>query len=185
MSRQSRFLTKILRHKLVELNIPIDQEGYVELFPLLQKFDILRELSLDKIKEIVETDKKYRYALKMVNTVWFIRANQGHSKTVGDCMDPDKAMTRITEPISGVFHATYKKLYDLILQTGLQSMGRKHIHMAKSVDAKSGKRNNCDMFVYIDMCSAMKQGIEFYESQNGVILSEGPIPSKYLRFESN
>jgi 2'-phosphotransferase len=185
MSRESRLITKILRHQLVALNIPTDNEGYVEIFNLLGRFDILKKLTLDDIKNIVETDNKGRFGLKQVNGVWFIRANQGHSKSVGDIIETDKAMKLVTVPISGVFHGSYKHLYSSILKNGLLAMGRKHIHMAKSIDAKSGKRKTCNMLVYVDMESAMKDGIKFYESENGVILSEEPIPSKFLRFESN
>ena len=66
-------------------------------------------------------------------------------------------------------------------------MSRKHIHLAKSLDAKSGKRNNCNLLVYVNINDAMKDGITFYESANGVILTEGingVIPSKYLSFKT-
>jgi 2'-phosphotransferase len=185
MSRESRLITKILRHQLVTLNIPTDNEGYVEICNLLNRFEILKKLTLDDIKKMVETDNKGRYGLKEVNGIWFIRANQGHSKTVGDIIETDKAMKLLTAPISGVFHGSYKHLYSSIAENGLLAMGRKHIHMAKSLDAKSGKRKTCNLLVYVDMGGAMKEGIKFYESENGVILSEGPIPPKFLRFESN
>ena len=64
-------------------------------------------------------------------------------------------------------------------------MSRKHIHIAKSLSAKSGKRSNCDLIVYIDMKGAMADGIKFYESQNGVILTEGNngvLHPRYLKF---
>lgn len=61
-------------------------------------------------------------------------------------------------------------------------MRRKHIHIAKSLEAKSGKRSNCTLLVYIDMDAAMHDGIQFYESANGVILTEGPLQPKYLTF---
>ena len=64
-------------------------------------------------------------------------------------------------------------------------MERKHIHLAKSVNAISGQRTNCNMFVYVNMKHAMTDGIVFYESANGVILTEGfngIIPAKYLSY---
>jgi 2'-phosphotransferase len=64
-------------------------------------------------------------------------------------------------------------------------MSRKHIHFAKSLDAVSGKRSDCNLLVYVDMAKAMDDGIVFYESSNGVILTEGIdgiLDPKYLSF---
>ena len=40
----------------------------------------------------------------------------------------------------------------------------------------SGIRWNCKVVIYIDLAKAMSKGLKFYESDNGVILCEGPIP---------
>ena len=48
-------------------------------------------------------------------------------------------------------------------------MNRKHIHFAKSRVVRSGKQ----VYIYVDMALAMKDKIKFYESENGVILTEG------------
>ena len=52
-------------------------------------------------------------------------------------------------------------------------MKRKHIHIAESDDAKSGKRLTCNVKILINMELAMNDGIKFYRSENGVILTEG------------
>lgn len=72
-------------------------------------------------------------------------------------------------------------------------MGRNHIHFAsglpagfKSLDAStgsveekeappviSGMRKSSTVLVYIDILAAMKAGIKFFISENGVILTEG------------
>jgi RNA:NAD 2'-phosphotransferase (TPT1/KptA family) len=183
MDKESRLLIKLLRHQLVDIGLIPNAEGYVPLFNLLSRYELLKSLTIDNIKEIVETSDKDRFSIKEVDGVWMIRANQGHSKKVGDKIESNKAMTIIKEPISGVFHGTYKELYDVISRDGLKPMRRKHIHIAKSLEAKSGKRKDCSMLVYVDMDMAMKDGIIFYESQNGVILTEGLLLPKYLRFE--
>ena len=56
-------------------------------------------------------------------------------------------------------------------------MGRKHIHLTPFVNntniQQSGIRANCDILIYVDMESAMDAGIEFWLSDNNVILTEG------------
>jgi len=52
-------------------------------------------------------------------------------------------------------------------------MNRTHIHIATSKDAMSGHRKSCNVFIYIDIKKAMNDGIKFYLSSNGVILTKG------------
>lgn len=179
----SRKLVKLLRHKLIDINIIPDSEGYVLLDTLLNSDKELFSLTLNDVKLIVELDNKQRLSLRNENNIWSIRANQGHSKNVGNFINPDTAMRLIVEPIENVFHGTYKEYEEAIKISGLLPMSRTHIHVAKSLTAKSGKRNNCTLLIYIDMTAAMEDDIKFYESENGVILTEGPLLPKYLRFE--
>ena len=46
-----------------------------------------------------------------------------------------------------------------------------------------GRRSKCEVLVYVDMAEAMKNGIRFFNTKNGSIVShgaEGLIPFKYL-----
>lgn len=56
-------------------------------------------------------------------------------------------------------------------------MKRKHIHLAKGKldDASviSGFRWDAEVHIYIDLAGALADGIKFYESENGVILTSG------------
>ena len=52
-------------------------------------------------------------------------------------------------------------------------MTRNHIHMSQGYNALSGMRKSCDLFIEIDVEKAMKDGIIFYQSENGVILTSG------------
>ena len=185
MSKDSRQLVKILRHRLIDLGLIPDSEGYVSLTNIKKTINNLSDLTIPQVLEIVKVDNKGRMSIKMVDNELYIRANQGHSYNVGSLISDDDSLTRILEPIASVFHATYKNLYIPISKRGLNRMGRKHIHIAKSLTAKSGKRSDCDLLVYIDMKGAMEDGILFYESQNGVILTEGKdgvLDPKYLKY---
>jgi 2'-phosphotransferase len=169
----SKWMVRQLRH---EPSLVRDSEGYIEVSVLV------KDAPIEQIQRIVAADNKGRMGLVQREGIWYIRANQGHSKDVGEQLDDSKTMTRITEPIEGVFHGTYMQHKESIEKNGLHSGGRKHIHIAKSAEARSGQRKDCDLIVYIDMKSAMEDGIIFYESENGVILTEGVLPPKYLTF---
>jgi 2'-phosphotransferase len=185
---KSKYLSWALRHGLIKLRLIPDSEGYVKLDDLLNKANQSHNnnpLTTDEVLNIVKNCSKQRFGVKTVDTEIFIRANQGQSKAVGSLINSDELLVKLNEPIEGVFHGTYKKHLDSIQSTGLNRMERKHIHLVKSVNAISGQRTNCNMFVHVNMKQAMSDGIVFYESANGVILTEGLngiLPAKYLTY---
>jgi len=47
-------------------------------------------------------------------------------------------------------------------------------------------RSSCDVLIYIDLEKALEDGIKFYKSENGVVLTEGVdgegyLPNDYFR----
>ncbi len=182
---QSKYLSWVLRHGLNDVGLKPDDEGYIKLSDFLNIANPNYKFDTDIILHIVESCPKQRFGIKKIDENIFIRANQGHSKKVGDVICSDKLLVKITEPIPGVFHGSYKKHLESIKKNGLNRMERQHIHIAKNNDAPSGKRSSCNLIVYVNMSSAMDDGIEFYESANGVILTEGIngiLPPKYLTY---
>lgn len=182
---QSKYMSWVLRHGLNKVGLIPDPEGYVKLSDFLKISDKAYNLDVQTVLTIVESCSKQRFAIKKIGTETFIRANQGHSKNVGHLIQTDKLLVKLIEPIQGVFHGTYKKHMESIKTSGLNRMNRQHIHFAKSLNATSGSRNNCNLIVYVNMAEAMATGIEFYESTNGVILTEGingVLPAKYLSY---
>ena len=168
LNKISRTMTKILRHELYEYNH--DEEGFVDLNLILKSDKIFNEVNLDDVKKIVDTDNKSRFSLKIKGKKIFIRANQGHSS--GNLND-DNMMILLNKQIPGCYHATYKNNLDSIKKNGISKMKRKHIHIAESDQAKSGKRSSCNVKILINMELAINDGIKFYRSENGVILTEG------------
>lgn len=175
----SRTLTYNLRHNLDHFNY--DEEGFVN-FTELSDFDKRLNISKQQLLEIVNGDNKSRFKIKYVENDIFIRANQGHSVKI---IDDDKLLKKIDSPIEGCFHGTYKNVIDKIKTEGLSRMTRKHIHISKSIDSKSGSRPNCNTRIFIDMEKALNDGYNFYESENGVILtpgnSDGFLPPEYFK----
>jgi len=182
---QSKYMSWVLRHGLNEVGLVPDSEGYVKLSDFLAKAEPSYKLDKPIILSIVESCAKQRFGIKTVGSETFIRANQGHSKSLGDQINSEKLLCKLTQPIPGVFHGSYLKHMSSIKATGLNRMERQHIHLAKGFDAASGKRHDNNLIVYVNMADAMADGIDFYESANGVILTEGidgVLPSKYLTF---
>jgi len=182
---KSKYLSWVLRHGLKDVGLVPDQEGYVELTKFLTLADPMYNLDEKTILTIVSSCPKQRFGIKQIGTEYLIRANQGHSQNIGEQIDSAKLLAKLTNPIPGVFHGTYKVHLESIKATGLNRMKRQHIHLAKGLDAASGKRHNNNLIVYIDMATAMADGIEFFESVNGVILTEGingVLPAKYLSY---
>lgn len=67
-------------------------------------------------------------------------------------------------------------------------MSRNHMHFAPGMPKEdgviSGMRSSCDVYIEIDMFSAIKDGVNFYISSNNVILTEGidgVLPPKYFK----
>ena len=168
LNRVSRTMTKILRHELDDYIH--DEEGFVDLDLILKSNKIFSEVNIDHVKKIVDSDNKSRFLLKSKGNKFFIRANQGHSS--GNLND-NSMMTLLNKQIPGCYHGTYSDNLNSIKKNGISRMKRKHIHIAESDQAKSGKRSSCNVKILINMELAMNDGIKFYRSENGVILTEG------------
>merc|ERR1719410_2369730 len=124
---------------------------------------------------VVASCEKQRFALETSQDgQLLIRANQGHSiKTV------EVEMEEITNHvhINKAIHGTYHKSWEIIRTMGLSRMDRNHIHFAagepEDAEVISGMRSSCQIYIYIDVEAAMREGIKFFRSSNNVILSPG------------
>ncbi|RHZ78256.1 hypothetical protein Glove_166g287 [Diversispora epigaea] len=169
----SKLLSNILRHSAEKRGLEIGDDGFVKLNDLL-KLQQFKGKSVEDIQFVVENNDKQRFSLKTENSELYIRANQGHSIEVKDL-----ELEKITdhEQIPTVIHGTYLNRWKFIEKEGLRKMNRNHIHCSighfGDPNVKSGLRANCDLFIYINAKKAMEDGIEFYRSSNGVILTSG------------
>lgn len=180
-TKLSKSLSWLLRHGILETGIYMDSNGFVKISDVL-KLDQFKEFKLNDLMYVVNNSDKQRFSFS--EDMNQIRANQGHSKEIGDLINDDELLTKITEPFDHCYHGTDKKSYDFIKKDGLKPMSRKHVHMASGLESESvvsGMRKNCQVILEIDMKQAMEDGHEFYLSKNGVILSEKSIHPKYIR----
>lgn len=186
----SKRMSYYLRHHLGKLHCPVTPDGYVPLHCLLAKREF-SGVTVEEIESIVANCSKQRFSLQRMSSdeageeILMIRANQGHSipSATSSGIDPDQIYHLITEPLDYCAHGTRREAVEGIQRTGLNRMGRTHIHFACKPDAKSGFRKDSKVAIHIDMARAMNDGIKFYRSENDVILSDGidgVIDPKYI-----
>jgi 2'-phosphotransferase len=210
-TRISKSMSRILRHKAVELGVPISEDGYVAIRALLAHLP--PRTSAKDVHEAVRYDaamSKGRF--RVSDDGERVRANQGHSMAA---VRADAVLTKLTDPAraGACVHGTTRKRLDHNIKLvkdaarerteragderiGLSRMGRNMVHFAKArpddpnaaACVQSGARSSSNVFVYCDVAAAMRDGgLDFYESSNGVILTSGNrhgvVPSRYLRVE--
>lgn len=177
--RLSRMLTSVLRHRAREEGLRMTPDGFVELDQILhlRSFEKLNS-HVAEIKGLVaKADEKRRFMLREVDGKFYIRANQGH--TIREISDSE-LLRPILDPaeVPMCVHGTYLVSWKPILESGgLSRMTRNHVHFSPQPpgDDKviSGMRTDCDVAIYINVASAMADGIQFFRSENEVILSRG------------
>ena len=143
------------------------------------------------------------------NLTLCIRANQGHSYK--NVIENDKLLTPLTagelsdsNNLSIIHGTTQKAWEDHIRIEGLSRMKRNHIHFATGLPESqhdsnrkdgaqknyvapiSGMRSTSQIYIYINGEKCAKDGIKFFRSDNGVILTagekeEGLLPVKYFK----
>ncbi len=177
--KEARSLVKLLRHNLDSQKIRYDGAGYVSVSDVVKN---MKKLNLKTIQEIVLYDNTYdkqRLDLKFDANIWKIRANQGHSL---QNLNEEELLTELFEPLPYCIHGTEKKFLASINMSGLNKMGRTHIHcIAKNPDATdfkdviSGFKKQSTCYIVIDMRASLTSGLRWFVSKNGVLLTEGPI----------
>ena len=176
--RISKFMSWILRHGLAERSIKCDTGGYILMDDLMKQPE-MKKFTIDDVMYIVNNNDKKRFAMKEIETkqgtqLW-IRASQGHSKDIGELISDDDLLTKITSPLPKCLHGTNHDAWKIIKDSGLSAMGRKHIHFACGLSDDdtviSGMRKSSKVVIEIDMQKAMDRGIEFFISDNRVVLT--------------
>ena len=123
--------------------------------------------------------------------IWCIRANQGHSIPG---IDPHLLLTRLKPDelvaLPVIIHGTYFDAWKNIQKSGyLSRMNRNHMHFAAGLPGEngviSGMRKSCEVYIYVDAIRCARDGIVFFRSDNGVLLTagvnnEGELPISYF-----
>ena len=174
LTKVSKFISLILRHKPEEIGIQMDKRGWVSVELLIE--GVAKKypgFNMDILEEIVHTDEKQRYSFNDDKSL--IRANQGHSIDVDVGFD-------IVEPPNYLYHGTGTKYVKSIDEQGLIPKSRLFVHLSVDMDTaiNVGKRHGSTVMVYVIAAGEMqKDGYYFYKSSNGVWMTR-EVPVKYL-----
>lgn len=181
--RLSKALSFVLRHGARDAGLPMGDDGFVEVGALL-RLPRFAGVSEEEVRSVVDADPKGRFALRP--NPLRIRANQGHSLQV-PALELTPLLTADALPPT-LAHGTRRRCWDSIRRGGLAPMGRTHIHLAGGLPGdpgvRSGMRLDSDIAIIIDGPRALADGIPFFRSANGVILTPGDgggrLPPRYF-----
>ena len=172
LTRTSKYISLILRHKPEVIGITIDEHGWANVDELIAGVSKTRPLSMEILEEIVRTDNKQRYSFSSDKTL--IRANQGHSIPV------DVELAQL-QPPAILYHGTAEKFVSSIDAKGLRPMSRLYVHMTDDYGTaiKVGQRHGKPAVYQISSRKMAEDGYTFFRSVNGVWLTK-EVPAKYL-----
>ncbi|MBV8327126.1 RNA 2'-phosphotransferase [Chryseobacterium sp.] len=171
--RISKFLSLILRHQPETIGLKLDENGWADVEELRAKSEKKRmHFSLDELDEVVETNNKKRFAFNDDKTK--IRASQGHS------IDIDLALVAM-QPPDFLYHGTAEANISSITAKGIEKRTRQHVHLSadKETATKVGMRYGKPIILTIRTGQMHEDGVAFYQSANGVWLTEFVDP-KYI-----
>ncbi len=173
----SKFLSLVLRHKPETIGLYLDVNGWADtnlLITAMQKAGY--SIDLDILKEIVASSDKQRF--KFNDDFTLIRANQGHS------IEVDLKFEAKTPP-EVLYHGTATRNLESIKQYGLLKQSRHHIHLSADTETARavGMRYGKPVVLKIEAQKMYKDGIIFYQSDNGVWLTEF-VDTKYIHLST-
>lgn len=165
LTKVSKYLCLILRHKPEEAGIKLDKNGWAKVEDLLVGVSKKYAIDMGMLEEIVATDEKQRYSFNKDKTK--IRANQGHSIPVDLELQP-------VEPPEYLYHGTGEKYRWSIESVGLIPKSRQYVHLSDSFTTATnvGSRHGNPIVYRVKAKQMTEAGFIFYRSENGVWLTE-------------
>ncbi|EFJ36560.1 hypothetical protein SELMODRAFT_404681 [Selaginella moellendorffii] len=174
----SKTIAWVLRHGAVKMDLTIRSDGYCNINDLLE-LDVkasggipLASFTVADVINMVTCDPNQRFSTIVEDdSQVYIRANQA---------------AKGADEVPVCVHGTFRNNFRGIRKTGLKRMKKNHIHFATGLPQDgviSGMRSNCEVLIYLDLAKAMKDGMKFFMSENGVVFTEGfdgVVPREYF-----
>jgi putative RNA 2'-phosphotransferase len=175
MSKESKFLSLVLRHQPEAIGISLDKNGWTNVSGLIKGMQIrFPSFNQRKLDEVVESDDKKRFEYSNESKV-AIRACQGHSVKI------DLGLESVSPP-QKLFHGTVWTSWESISKSSLNSGNRTLVQLSEDIRTATevGRRHGRNVVILEVDCTAMeKDGFQFFKSNNNVWLTK-EIPAKYL-----
>jgi ribonuclease Z len=175
LTRTSKFLSQILRHRPEKIGLTLDANGWAEVSELLEKSAASgTPISPELLRQVVENNDKQRYSFSPDGRR--IRANQGHSISI------DLGL-KAQAPPEILYHGTAEPSLAAIRKSGLLPMRRQHVHLSREVETaqKVGGRHGKAVVLEVLAGEMHRRGHTFFCSDNGVWLTEG-VPTGCIVF---
>jgi len=169
----SKLLSYVLRHRPDSIGLALDANGWAGVDEMLARLNGAgHAIGRDLLARVVAGNDKQRFAFSEDGSR--IRASQGHSVKVDLALTP-------AEPPDMLYHGTASRFMKSILAAGLRASGRHHVHLSANVaTAKTvGARHGFPVVLHVDARRMREDGAVFYQSDNGVWLTEAVLP-RYL-----
>lgn len=176
-----KLLLYVLRHGANKMHLDIDAEGYVSVNKMLQhkRFKDKGCSSLQQIQRVVDNNTCKQFTLKCMDTdEWMIRANFGHTLIKVDKLNPGLDIE--AGDYAFIIYATTKDSFDTFEIKGLKRE-RNHIIFNSVERINNEFLERFDFLIYIDINRAIEDGINFFKSENYIILTNADfIDPKYF-----
>lgn len=175
MSKESKFLARVLRHEPEAAGIVLGPGGWVLVDDLLRGMKRSGHgLSWDDLRQIVAENDKQRFTLS--DDGCRIRAAQGHSVAV------DLALP-VAVPPAELFHGTAATSLDAIFAEGLKPGRRQHVHLSVDVATaiRVGQRHGRPVVLRINAAGMHAVAHTFWQADNGVWLTDA-VPRAFIGF---
>ncbi len=175
-TRLSKFLSQHLRHQPEAIGLHLAPGGWVAVADLLAACAAHgHPLTRDELEDIVEDNDKQRFAFDAPGLR--LRAQQGHSAEV------DLQLAPATPP-AVLYHGTAPAALPAIQAVGLHKMSRHHVHLTPDAATarRVGQRRGRPVLLAVDAAGLHAAGGVFYQSGNGVWLTEA-VPPQFISSE--
>ena len=171
--RNSKFLSRVLRHETELIGVRMDEAGWVDVAELLAAAGAHgRRISRAELEQIVAENDKRRFAFSA--DALRIRASQGHTMSVDLGYE-------VATPPAVLYHGTHPGAVDAIWREGLRAMQRHAVHLSpdRATAERVGGRRGRPVLFTVDAAAMAAAGFVFRVSANGVWLTER-VPPEYL-----
>ncbi|WP_138469229.1 RNA 2'-phosphotransferase [Poseidonocella sp. HB161398] len=175
MSRESKVLSRILRHEPGLAGLELGPGGWVRIDALLSGMRRAgHRLSRAELERIVAGNDKRRFTISEDGRR--IRAAQGHSVAVDLGLPP-------MVPPETLFHGTARASLDAIWAEGILPGRRRHVHLSPDIETarRVGQRHGRPVVLRVAAARMQAEGHVFWQADNGVWLT-GPVAPAYLGY---
>jgi putative RNA 2'-phosphotransferase len=173
LTKLSKFLSLVLRHDPNRIGLILDPEGWAEVDHHLACLHAAgKTISRKELARVVSENDKQRF--RFSDDGLRIRANQGHSICIELGLDP-------TEPPEVLYHGTATRFLESIRAKGLVKGSRRHVHLSaqRETAVAVGRRHGKPVTLVVRSREMMRNGAQFFLSDNGVWLVEH-VPYEFI-----